>query len=106
MVVKRRSFFDYLRKTHEEGGFWLNCVRLKRQVRELCFVCVSLVPNTDILHFLCCKAYRGRIFLVFVVIFLSQSTTMALIVIPFYFLHEFSRFVHATHVHVVTTVGS
>lgn len=32
MVGKRKRFFAYLKKIHQEGGFWLNCVRLKRQV--------------------------------------------------------------------------
>lgn len=34
MVVKRKRFFSYLKKIHQDGGFWLNCVQLKRQVRE------------------------------------------------------------------------
>ena len=32
LVGKRKRFFGYLKKTHEEGGFWLNCVQLTRQV--------------------------------------------------------------------------
>lgn len=32
LVGKRKHFFSYLKKTHEEGGFWLNCVQLTRQV--------------------------------------------------------------------------
>ncbi|CAM9666660.1 unnamed protein product [Ectocarpus sp. 4 AP-2014] len=31
LVGKRKRFFSYLKKTHEEGGFWLNCVQLTRQ---------------------------------------------------------------------------
>eukprot|EP00904_Undaria_pinnatifida_P009317 jgi/Undpi1/5515/HiC_scaffold_2.g00794.m1 len=31
LVGKRKRFFGYLKKTHEEGGFWLNCVQLTRQ---------------------------------------------------------------------------
>eukprot|EP00752_Nemacystus_decipiens_P015750 g14062.t1 len=31
LVGKRKRFFAYLKETHEQGGFWLNCVKLTRQ---------------------------------------------------------------------------
>lgn len=39
LVGKRKRFFGYLKKTHEEGGFWLNCVQLTRQVGVMGFGC-------------------------------------------------------------------
>lgn len=42
MVGKRKRFFAYLKKTHEEGGFWLNCVRLQRQVSRKDSNCRSI----------------------------------------------------------------
>lgn len=31
LVAKRKHFFSYLKETHEDGGYWLNCVKLTRQ---------------------------------------------------------------------------
>lgn len=42
LVGKRKRFFGYLKKTHEEGGFWLNCVQLTRQVGVLVWVSVFI----------------------------------------------------------------
>lgn len=38
LVGKRKHFFSYLKKTHAEGGFWLNCVQLTRQVKKTDFL--------------------------------------------------------------------
>lgn len=32
LAGKRRRFFSYLKKTHQQGSFWLNCVKLTRKV--------------------------------------------------------------------------
>lgn len=73
-MAKRRSFFDYLRRTHEEGGFWLNCVRLKRQVRAVSCVSYVLYPT------------------------LTSVLLLYSFVLHFCYLHEFSRFGHVTYV--------